>query len=205
MRKISAEANGTVRPRLSSPVLLGLLVLCWLLVALGHYYVVPHAAGRPWLIALADPATHALVAVALTLPFLGTGRIGWPLALLTVSLAVLIDLDHAVAAGSLHPARMVSLPARPLSHSLLFAAAAGGLLAAVLPRRLAGQPRGLLWYLFAMSLASHVLRDAIDSHNTPWTWPAPPPPWADWQFFGLMTLLTGLHYWYAYRWRRSIS
>jgi membrane-bound metal-dependent hydrolase YbcI (DUF457 family) len=171
--------------------LLGLLLLCWLLIVLGHYCLVPAAAGWPWLIALADPAVHALVAVALVLPLYGRGLLSPGLALLTVGLAVLIDLDHAVAAGSLHPARMISLPVRPLSHSLLFSLGAGALLAGLLRGRdysFAG-----LLYLFALSLASHVLRDAIGSHNTPWAWPLASPPLPAGLFFGLFGGLSLLH------------
>jgi membrane-bound metal-dependent hydrolase YbcI (DUF457 family) len=178
----------------------GLLLLGWALILLGHYYAVPAAAGHPWLIALSDPAVHALVAVVLVLPFYLLGRISAPLALLRVALAVLIDLDHAVAAGSLHPARMISLPARPLSHSLLFALLAGGGLAALWRGRSRRYPLGLLWYLFGLSLASHVLRDAADGNETtPWAWPAASPAWPAAVFFGLFCLLSLLHLLYAAR------
>lgn len=182
-------------PRLLSLLsVLALLLLGWLLILLGHYYAVPAAAGQPWLIALSDPAVHALVAVVLVLPLCLLGRIGWWLALFTVAPAVLIDLDHAVAAGSLHPARMISLTMRPLSHSLLFALGAGGLLAALWRTRSRRYPLGLLWYLFGLSLASHVLRDAADGNETtPWAWPAASPAWPAGLFFGLFFALSLLH------------
>jgi membrane-bound metal-dependent hydrolase YbcI (DUF457 family) len=64
----------------------------------------------------------------------------------------LIDIDHAIAAGSLDPERMMALGARPASHSLLAAATAGVALSVV-----AGWQIG---YAAAIGMLTHVLRDA---------------------------------------------
>jgi hypothetical protein len=117
---------------------------------------------RRYLVAAADPVAHALLAVAVTAP------LGRPAILTAVMAGTAIDVDHAVAARSLRPSAMLTMPERPASHALLAAAAAGAAGA------VAGGPvHG--WAAFA-GLASHLLRDASDdAAPTPLLWPWAPP------------------------------
>jgi membrane-bound metal-dependent hydrolase YbcI (DUF457 family) len=117
---------------------------------------------RRQLIALTDPVAHATLAAAVAAP-LGRGPVRT-----AVAAGTLIDVDHAVAARSLRLAPMLSLRARPRSHTLLVAAGLGGAALAA-----GGARHG--WAAFA-GLASHLLRDASDDQApTPllWPWGAP--------------------------------
>jgi hypothetical protein len=109
-------------------------------------------------VAAADPFAHALLAAAVAAP-LGRG----PMRTAVVA-GTLIDVDHIVAARSAWPRAMLSLAARPRSHTLLGAAALGAACAAA-----GGPVHG--WAAFA-GLASHLLRDASDdAAPTPLLWP----------------------------------
>jgi membrane-bound metal-dependent hydrolase YbcI (DUF457 family) len=81
-----------------------------------------------------------------------------------VTAALMIDLDHVVAARSAWPRDTTALPARPRTHSLLTAAGLGCVAWA------AGGPwHG--WAAFA-ALGSHLLHDAGDrAAPTPVLWP----------------------------------
>ena len=59
-------------PRLGSALIFGILAAGWLLVGLGHAYVVPRL-QLPLLIGLADPAVHGLVSLLLVLPLASDG------------------------------------------------------------------------------------------------------------------------------------
>jgi hypothetical protein len=81
--------------------------------------------------------------------------------------AIVIDVDHAVAARSLRVRALTGLPTRPRSHSLVTALGAGGLVTAA-----AGPLHG--WAAFG-GLASHLLHDAGDrAAPTPMLWPLAP-------------------------------
>jgi LexA-binding, inner membrane-associated putative hydrolase len=118
--------------------------------------------NRRYLVAGADPLVHAVLAAAVVAPL---GRDAMRTAVVA---GTLIDVDHVVAARSAWPRAMISLPARPTTHALLAAVAAGALGA------VAGGPvHG--WAAFA-GLASHLLRDAADdAAPTPLLWPWAPP------------------------------
>lgn len=180
-------------PQINAWVLLVLLVVGWLLVWLGHAYIVPQL-RQPLLIGLADPAVHGLVSLLLVLP-LGLRRVVSPLvAIVAVLLGVLIDVDHAIAAGSFDFKAMLSLPGRPLGHSFLVTAlVAAGLALALRFWRPARYTSWLPFYLFWVLLASHIARDGV----TPWAWPwvAPPIPAA--VFFGVFVPLSFGHWCYA--------
>jgi hypothetical protein len=126
----------------------------------------PRPAGRPLTTrrrveACSDPLLHALVAAAVAAPLTRGGR--GPL-LTAVAAGVLIDLDHPVAARSWRLEAMLSLDARPRSHSAVVAAATGAVAAAA-----AGPLHG--WAAFG-GLLSHILRDAADgTAPTPLLWP----------------------------------
>jgi hypothetical protein len=83
-----------------------------------------------------------------------------------------LDLDHAVAAGSLSPRAMEHLGHRPDTHSLLFAAALALLALALTRRKLAA------WSVFAVVVA-HLLFDAAGGSER-WLFPLEHPdaiPW----------------------------
>ncbi|MDO7849096.1 hypothetical protein Q5H92_22225 [Hymenobacter sp. M29] len=183
-------ANGTVS--------LGLLLLGWALVWLGHAYVVP-ALLTPWLIGLADPAVHGLVSGLLVLPLLLRRVIDFRVALLAVLLGVLIDLDHAIAAGSFDFSAMLTLPGRPLGHSLLVATLVAAVVALALRGWDARYASGLPFYLFWVSLASHIARDGA----TPWAFPVAAPPIPAAVFFGVFVPLSFVHLLVGLAWRRS--
>jgi LexA-binding, inner membrane-associated putative hydrolase len=117
---------------------------------------------RRYLVAAADPFAHALLAAAVVAPL---GR----RAIVTAVVAgTVVDLDHVVAARSARPLAMLSLEARPRSHTLLGAVALGAAGTAA-----GGPVHG--WAAFA-GLASHLLRDAgDDAAPTPLLWPLAAP------------------------------
>jgi membrane-bound metal-dependent hydrolase YbcI (DUF457 family) len=112
-----------------------------------------------------DPLQHALLAAAVAAPLVPRAGRG-VLAAATVP-ALVIDLDHAVAARSVRIAATTSLATRPRTHSLLTALGAGALVTAV-----AGPLHG--WAAFG-GLVSHLLHDAGDrAAPTPVLWPFGP-------------------------------
>ncbi|MBF9142698.1 metal-dependent hydrolase [Hymenobacter properus] len=186
------------KPYASNPVCLGLLLLGWTLVWIGHAYVVP-TLRTPWLIGLADPAVHGLVSALLVLPLWLRRVIDFRVALLAVLLGVLIDLDHAVAAGSFSFKAMLSLPGRPLGHSLLVATLEATIVALALRGWSARYASWGPFYLFWVSLASHIARDGV----TPWAWPVAAPPIPAAVFFGLFVPLSLAHWWAGLAWQRK--
>lgn len=113
-----------------------------------------------------DPFQHAAIAAAVVAPLAAaTGDRG--LLRTAVTAALVIDLDHAVAARSVRPSATTELARRPVTHSLLGAALTGGVVTAA-----AGPRHG--WAAFA-ALTSHLLHDAGDrAAPTPVLWPALP-------------------------------
>lgn len=84
-----------------------------------------------------------------------------------VAAALVIDVDHAVAARSVRVRDTTALARRPVTHSLVTALATGGLVAVA-----AGPWHG--WAAFA-GLGSHLLHDAGDrAAPTPVLWPFRP-------------------------------
>lgn len=117
--------------------------------------------GRPASIAgefwtLIDAPIHGLLAMLVTWPLAVRGQSTKKfLARLSLAglVAVLIDLDHFVAAGSFSLHAATHLGYRPITHSLMFA-----LVSAIFVWRITRDPRdGCLWFI---ALASHLLRDA---------------------------------------------
>jgi membrane-bound metal-dependent hydrolase YbcI (DUF457 family) len=143
-----------------------LLLMGWILVYIGHNYIVPNA-KIPILIAIADPATHGLVSLLLISPFIYFKKIDFKIGLFAISLGVLIDIDHIIAARSFDPAAMVALLERPISHSVLFSILFSLLFSFILK----SDNKFFVFYLCFISLICHVFRDAIDSNNTPWAYP----------------------------------
>jgi LexA-binding, inner membrane-associated putative hydrolase len=109
-----------------------------------------------------DPLQHALLAAAVVAPLGGRGVVAS-----AVLPALVIDLDHAVAARSVRIKHTTGLPMRPQTHSLVTALGAGVVVGAA-----AGPVKG--WATFA-GLVSHLLHDAGDrAAPTPVLWPFAP-------------------------------
>jgi hypothetical protein len=112
-----------------------------------------------------DPLQHVLIAAAVVAPLAPrTGRAVFKTA---AAVALLIDVDHAVAARSMRIRDTTGLPVRPPSHSLLVAVSTGAVVAVR-----AGPLHG--WAATA-ALVSHLLHDAGDhAAPTPLLWPFAP-------------------------------
>ncbi len=109
-----------------------------------------------------DPLQHALIATAVAAPLVP--RAGRRVVVTAVAAAIVIDVDHAVAARSLRLRAITSLATRPRSHSLVTALGAGAVVGVA-----AGPLHG--WAAFG-GLASHLLHDAGDrAAPTPVLWP----------------------------------
>ena len=117
---------------------------------------------------LLDPIVHALLALIVTSPLLSHKEIAaQPIRWLLIAglAAILIDLDHFVAAHSFSINDALHLPARPAIHSLLFALVCALGVYAFTKNALIG------WLLF-LALLSHILRDAVWG-GVPFFWPLP--------------------------------
>ena len=112
-----------------------------------------------------DPLQHVLIAAIVVAPLVP--RTGRGVLATASAVALLIDIDHAVAARSWRVRDTTALPARPRTHSLAVAATTGALVAAA-----AGPLQG--WAASA-ALVSHLLHDAGDrAAPTPLLWPFAP-------------------------------
>ena len=112
-----------------------------------------------------DPLQHALIAAAVAAPL--APRAGRRVIGTAVAAALVIDVDHAVAARSLRVRATTALPMRPRSHSLATALGTGLAVGAA-----AGPVHG--WAAFG-GLVSHLLHDAGDrAAPTPLLWPFAP-------------------------------
>src|SRR4051794_12886041 len=97
-----------------------------------------------------DPLQHALIAAAVAAPLVRPA--GRRVLATAVAAALVIDVDHVMAARSLRIRDTTALPTRPRTHSLVTAAAAGAAMAGAGGRVQGGAVFG--------SLASHLLHDA---------------------------------------------
>jgi membrane-bound metal-dependent hydrolase YbcI (DUF457 family) len=108
-----------------------------------------------------DPLQHAAIAATVAAPL---GRAAVRAA---VAAALVIDLDHAVAARSVRVRDTTALDTRPRTHSIVTALTAGLVVA-----RARGWVEG--WAVFS-GLVSHFLHDAGDhAAPTPMLWPFAP-------------------------------
>lgn len=163
--------------------LLILILFGWVLIYLSHNFLI-YTIKAPVAIAFVDPAIHGSVSFLLLLPFYFFQKVNTQMFIIGVSFGILIDVDHAVAAHSINIKAMLSLPARPITHSVLFAGIICILLTPFLyyyNRRLV--PWLLIFYVSFLSLISHVFRDAIDSCMTPWAYPLESFPISQLSFF----------------------
>lgn len=112
-----------------------------------------------------DPLQHALIAAAVAGPLVP--RFGRGVIASAVAPALMIDVDHAIAARSVRVRDTTALATRPRSHSLLTALGTGAVVAVA-----AGPAHG--WAAFG-GLVSHLLHDAGDrAAPTPLLWPFAP-------------------------------
>jgi len=109
--------------------------------------------AHPFLSAVWAVLAHGCLALLVVAPIIAGSRRRLAAAALTFIGGSLIDVDHFIAAGSLDLHTIETLGGRPDTHSLVFAALLG-LLVAALTRR----PR-LAWAVFAVN-AAHLLFDA---------------------------------------------
>jgi len=114
------------------------------------FLAVPH---HPVLSALWELVAHGTLGLLVVLPLVWRSERRARNAALAFAGGVVLDVDHAIAAGSLDPRRMELLGNRPVTHSLLFA----GLLA-LAALAIARRPP-LAWAVLAVLLA-HLLFDA---------------------------------------------
>jgi hypothetical protein len=116
--------------------------------------------------AILDEAGHAAVAALVMLWTVPAW--GWRPFVAAVLAATLIDVDHALAARSILPSRLMSLAARPASHSLLGVAVGSGVGWLVGGRRVA--------FAAGVGILTHVMGDATADPGVPlWV------PWvAEW-------------------------
>ena len=136
-------------------------------MVLGDALVYAWPKGIPTSIwALLDAPVHWVLALLIISPLLSHPALGrhlWLWVAVATVAAVLVDLDHFIAARSFSLADALALGSRPLAHSLLFAVAM-----AVLTWVVSREPLGAL--LVLVVLLSHIVRDG--SHGgIPLWWP----------------------------------
>jgi hypothetical protein len=115
---------------------------------------------------------HGTLGVAVVLPIVLRSHRRVLFGALAFIGGVAVDLDHAVAAGSLNPRTMEHLSHRPDTHSLLFAVVLALLTLAITRRGL------VAWSVFAV-VVSHLLFDAAGGSEY-WLFPLDHPdsiPW----------------------------
>ncbi|MBI1297603.1 hypothetical protein GC175_21910 [bacterium] len=139
-----------------------------MVMVLGDALVYAWPKGVPTqLWALLDPPVHWVLALLIVSPLLShpvLGRHLWLWVAVATVAAVLVDLDHFIAARSFSLADALALGSRPFAHSLLFVVAM-----AVVTWLVSREPVGAL--LVLVVLLSHIVRDG--SHGgIPLWWPA---------------------------------
>jgi membrane-bound metal-dependent hydrolase YbcI (DUF457 family) len=107
--------------------------------------------------ALLDELGHASVAAGVMLWTVPAW--GWQPTLAAVLAGTLIDVDHPLAAGSVLPSHMMSLAARPASHSLL-----GVGIASAVGLALGGRRIG---FAALVGVLTHIVRDATADPGVP--------------------------------------
>lgn len=136
-------------------------------MVLGDALVYAWPRGIPTSIwALLDAPVHWVLALLIVSPLLSHPALGrhlWLWVAVATVAAVLVDLDHFIAARSFALEDALTLGNRPWAHSLLFAMAM-----AVVAWMVSREPMGAL--LVLVVLLSHIVRDA--SHGSiPLWWP----------------------------------
>ncbi len=151
--------------RWKSSTLLLIVGVCFLVQVAVDRGLRTNVLGKPELTALLDPLAHVSLAIMVLLPWASALNAPPKYFIAGVASAILIDLDHFIAAGSLSLSDAISLPARPMAHSLLFCGAAAVLIGLAMRSRLAFGAVGV-------ALISHISRDASGGGTTPLFWPS---------------------------------
>ena len=142
--------------------------------------------GRRELTVWLDPIAHVVLASTVILPWMVALRLPRSYLLLAAAAAFLIDIDHVVAARSFSLTAAISLPGRPISHSLLFSSGVAMIFGLMVRRTTAA-------IVVLIALFTHVSRDATGG-GTPLLWPLAESTRipADWHIgFWLMVDLAG--------------
>lgn len=143
------------------------------------------APSHPALSALWEVFAHGSLGVVVVLPIIWNRPRRALLALLAFLVGVALDIDHALAAGSLNLRSMEHLGHRPDTHSLLFVCVLA-LLALVVTRR-----KLIAWAVFAV-LVAHLLFDGPGG-GVRWLFPLQHPDAIPWLVCPVgIVLLTGI-------------
>jgi hypothetical protein len=127
---------------------------------------------HPTLSAVGAVFIHGLISLIVVLPIVLRSRRRVLFGVLAFIGGAAVDLDHVVAAGSVHPTALETLHHRPDTHSVLLAVALA-LVAFVITRS-----SQITWAVFAV-IVSHLLWDAAGG-NEYWLYPLKHPnsiPW----------------------------
>jgi membrane-bound metal-dependent hydrolase YbcI (DUF457 family) len=116
----------------------------------------------PLVYAIKDEAIHLGFGLLVSLPLIAAH--GLKLLGFVLVFAVLIDLDHVIAARSFSIRRLITLSERPAGHSVSFALIAGLAIFIVLETPV------YAWIAFA-SVLSHAMVDSADDIGSPILWP----------------------------------
>lgn len=156
-----------------SRMLMDILIIVFLMGILfcGDYlFFNPILGIKQWIWATPiDPSVHALVALVVISPIAFSRRTSKEIInvlIMTIVLAVFIDLDHIAAAGSFSLYAITHLYGRPFTHSIVFSLVAG------LTMWLITRQFNVGWITFA-ALSSHVIRDASMGATPFFIWPLP--------------------------------
>lgn len=138
---------------------------------------------HPVLSALWEVLAHGVLAAFVVAPLVWRSRMRSRLLLLLLAFVggVILDVDHALVAGSLSPGAMEELGRRPPTHSVAFAATLA-LIAYALTRRVLAA-----WAVLAI-LVSHLLFDAAGG-GVRWLYPLQEPESIPWLICPLGILL----------------
>jgi membrane-bound metal-dependent hydrolase YbcI (DUF457 family) len=159
------------RTRLIDPRALLACALSLLATVVAHrqWKVAPRGTLRRGLL---DILCHLGTALTVTLPVLSNTRHSKEFGTTAVVSAIVLDVDHIVAARSLEMRNWMTMPARPPTHSL------GAMVAlAWAVERFA--PGKRLWLAVSLGIGSHLLRDLSTGGAPLWhprrviTWPVP--------------------------------
>lgn len=149
---------------ISNPQLFTVVGFCFLVQFVVDWCLQHNVTGRREFTALLDPVAHFTLAIMVTLPWVVALKIPFRFFLCAVISAVLIDLDHFIAAGSFSLSDAIQLPARPMAHSLIFVFGFAVLCGLVMRSRVA-------FYVVLLALICHLSRDASGGGTTPLFWP----------------------------------
>lgn len=185
------------------PVWALLLILGWIIAIVGHLLISYHIISNSLLIAMTDSFVHAFIAFLIIVPFF-LDRSPLPITLLVIAITfcILLDLDHIIAAGSFNLQALLSLPMRPYSHSIVFGTIIAGIVSLFY---LKNQMWKFAFYIVAISLISHVLRDGCESNLTPWAFPFKSFPIPSYIMFLFFISSSYLHLYFTYSTEWKIS